>query len=603
MTTTKFIKNAISCLLIVFLLSGCAGKKEKGLKTIQGDPETMYKQGLVSFNKKLFKDALEKFEQLKSNFPDSPPYTVWAELKVADCHYSLKEYVEAAAGYEEFRKIHPTYEEIPYVQFQIGMSYFSQVTTSDRDQTFTRKALANFEYLVANYPPNLFTEKAKDKIGLCKKHLGEHEFHIGNYYYRQEKYQAAVSRFEQLIEKFPKWLDEDKTLLYLGKSYIELNQEAKAKETLVRLVNDYPGSPYSKEARIILSKGLKAKKTSRKAVEAKKAKGKMPEPEPEGLVMVKYEEEGRRAISLKEEKVSLPDDSEAAKPIPSQEEVKKDEPPSASTPAEEERAKAAPEADVGEKATTPETTPSMEEEQSKAAPEPEKGEEKAESQPSPPAVKEDAKSGNPTPSFEDIKIALVPQKEASDSPSLPKAETRVDKPGGEEKMASLPGILALPTEKAKPQKEAPAGPSQESKIGDAAQPIDILSDSVEAYSKDNLILFKGNVTARQKDMVIYADSLEAVIIQDGKGIERVVAGGNVKIQQGLRVANCQKAIFYNLDKKVVLTGDPKVSEGDNIVSGDEIVFDIDQNRIEVKGGTGGRGKVRIHPKEETEKKE
>ena len=109
--------------------------------------------------------------------------------------------------------------------------------------------------------------------------------------------------------------------------------------------------------------------------------------------------------------------------------------------------------------------------------------------------------------------------------------------------------------------------------------------------------------ARQKDMVIYADSLEAVIIEDGKGIEKVIAGGNVKIQQGLRVANCQKAIFYNLDKKVVLTGDPRVWEGDDIVSGEEIVFDIERNRIEVKGGAAGRGKVRIYPKEETEKKE
>ena len=69
------------------------------------------------------------------------------------------------------------------------------------------------------------------------------------------------------------------------------------------------------------------------------------------------------------------------------------------------------------------------------------------------------------------------------------------------------------------------------------------------------------------------------------------------------MANCQKAIFYNLDKRIVLTGDPKVWEGDNIVSGEEIIFDIEQNRIEVKGGTSGRGKIRIYPQEETEKKE
>jgi lipopolysaccharide export system protein LptA len=141
------------------------------------------------------------------------------------------------------------------------------------------------------------------------------------------------------------------------------------------------------------------------------------------------------------------------------------------------------------------------------------------------------------------------------------------------------------------------------RLTDTAHPIDISSDSVETLTKENLILFKGNVMARQRDIVIYADSLEAVVINDGKGIEKVIAAGNVKIQQGLRVANCQKAIFYNLDKKVVLTGEPKVWEGDNSVSGEEIVFDIEQNRIEVKGGAASRGKVRIYPREETEKKE
>jgi lipopolysaccharide export system protein LptA len=138
-------------------------------------------------------------------------------------------------------------------------------------------------------------------------------------------------------------------------------------------------------------------------------------------------------------------------------------------------------------------------------------------------------------------------------------------------------------------------------LGDTGEPIDITSDRVETFSKENLIVFRGNVMARQKDMVIYSDSLEALVFEDGKGIEKVVAGGNVKIQQGLRVANCQKAVFYNRDQRVVLTGDPKVWEGDNLVSGEEIIFDIAKNRIEVKGGPGGRGKVRVLPGGEFEK--
>ncbi|OGP90159.1 MAG: lipopolysaccharide transport periplasmic protein LptA [Deltaproteobacteria bacterium RBG_16_48_10] len=581
MKKTGFIQKAIFGLLLILLLFGCAGKKEKGLKTIQGDPEVLYKQNLVLFNKKEYKAALEKFEQLKSSFPDSPPYTLWAELKIADCHFFLRQYVEAAAAYEEFRKIHPTYEEVTYVQFQIGMSYFNQMTTFDRDQTFTKKALASFEYLVANYSLNLFTEKAKDKIGICKRQLADHEFYIGDFYYRQEKFQAAVSRFEGLLEKFPRWLDEDKTLLYIGKSYIGLNQEERAKETLKRLVNDYPRSPYTKEAKTILSKGLKVKKASRKAIEVKKGKGKKSEPESEGLILVKYEEEGKRAVSLKEKTPT----------------------PLTSTPMEEERPKAIPETQKGEKAPAAPATVPMEEEEKKTTPEPKQVEEKTELLPSFSPEEERAKSVPPAPS-EDLKIALIPVEESSKSLSLPKAEPkREGKSEGKKQKVSLPDILAPSIEREKPPKETQKAPPQEAKIIDAAQPIDIVSDSVETYTKENLILFKGNVMARQKDIVIYADSLEAVIIEDGKGIERVVAGGNVKVQQGIRVANCERAVFYNLEKKVVLTGDPKIREGDNIVSGEEIVFDIDRDRIEVKGGTSDRGKVKIYPKEETEKKE
>jgi lipopolysaccharide export system protein LptA len=155
-------------------------------------------------------------------------------------------------------------------------------------------------------------------------------------------------------------------------------------------------------------------------------------------------------------------------------------------------------------------------------------------------------------------------------------------------------------EKEKPEKEAPREPGQTNLV-DTGQPIDITSDKVETYSKENLIVFKGNVMAQQKDMVIHADSLDAIIFEGGKGIEKVIAGGNVKIQQGLRVASCDKAIFYNIDQKVVLTGDPKVWEGDDLVTGDEIIFDIEKNQMEVKGGSSGRGKAKIFPGGEFEK--
>jgi lipopolysaccharide export system protein LptA len=204
----------------------------------------------------------------------------------------------------------------------------------------------------------------------------------------------------------------------------------------------------------------------------------------------------------------------------------------------------------------------------------------------------EAKKSEPVPTREAAKEDRIPP-----SSSSLKAASKVEvKPIEEKRISALPSSPTASKENEKVKKATPPE-DKESKVVDKSQPIDITSDKVEAYWKENLIIFRGNVIARQKDMVIYADSLEAVTIEEGKGIDRVTAGGNVKIQQGLRVANCQKAIFYNIDQKVVLTGDPKISEGENIVSGDEIIVDIDKNRVEVKGGSSGRGKATIQPGE------
>ncbi len=508
-----FLKWLVLVPITASLLFGCGGKG-KDLKRIEGDPEILYKQGLARFNKRDYSEARKKFEELKSSFPDSPPYTVWAELKVGDCHFLKKEYVEAIAAYEEFKKIHPTHEEIPYVQFQIGMSYFNQMLTLDRDQTTTKKALSSFEYLIANYPPSLFTEKAMEKVSICKKRLADHEFYVGNFYYKHGKFEAAASRFEGLLEKFSKAPEEDKTLYLLGKSYIKLDQWKKAEAAFRKIVTEYPKSPHYKEAKEIVDKDLKEMEVSHRKTEASNKEDARAATEADKIPLVKFEEERKQPLSLKEEK----------------------------------------KLDVR---------------------------------------KEDERSTSPAVTGEPVKAI---------SPPLPSAgiASNVEvKPDEEKRAGPFPSGAATSREEEKVKKKV-LPEKNEAKLADSvdrSQPIDITSDKVEAYWKENLVIFKGNVVARQKEIVIYADSLEVVTNEDGKGIERVIAGGNVKIQQGLRVARCQKAVFYNLDQKLVLTGDPQVSEGENIVLGDEIIFDIDKNRIEVKGGPSGRGKVKVQPGE------
>ena len=236
-------------LVVILSLSGCAAKKRK--RSPGGGSEKLYAKALSLFNRGKYQAALEFFEDVKNYYPGSPE-SLRAETRMADCHFFLLEYEEAIAIYEEFRKLHPYHEDIPYILFQIGEAHFKQITSSDRDQTPARRALSNFQYLVENYPPSIFKEAAEARIPICRQSLAEHEFLVGKYYYDKGKYRGAVMRFENLVRDYPDTGLAPKALFYMGKALMELSLSDEARAAFLEITRQYPDSEYASKASSIL---------------------------------------------------------------------------------------------------------------------------------------------------------------------------------------------------------------------------------------------------------------------------------------------------------------------------------------------------------------
>jgi outer membrane protein assembly factor BamD len=245
METMFRMKTIAIIVTTVLIMAGCAAKKKKA--TYGGGPDKLYAKGLARFNGEKHQSALEIFKDVKNYYPESPE-AVRAEIRTADCHFFLAEYEEAIAIYEEFRKLHPYHEDIPYVLFQIGQAHFKQMRTPDRDQTPVREALSNFQYLVENYPSSIFTTMAAEKIPLCRLSLAEHEFLVGTFYYKRERFQGAASRFEAFLQEYADVELAPKALFYLGMSYLNLFLHDKADEVFLNLARDYPDSEYASRA-------------------------------------------------------------------------------------------------------------------------------------------------------------------------------------------------------------------------------------------------------------------------------------------------------------------------------------------------------------------
>jgi len=182
--------------LLVF--SSCAWLEPKEEKSIQD----LATSGMNEFKKENYKTSIEYFEKLKDWYPFSK-YAILAELKIADSYYKLKEYDEAISAYEEFVNLHPRNEATCYVIYQIGLCYFEQIDTVDRDQTTAQKALDTFKKLIKQFPENAYANRARVNLKKCLKSLAGHEFYVGSFYYKNKHYKAALSRFEAVLTNYP----------------------------------------------------------------------------------------------------------------------------------------------------------------------------------------------------------------------------------------------------------------------------------------------------------------------------------------------------------------------------------------------------------------
>jgi lipopolysaccharide export system protein LptA len=129
-----------------------------------------------------------------------------------------------------------------------------------------------------------------------------------------------------------------------------------------------------------------------------------------------------------------------------------------------------------------------------------------------------------------------------------------------------------------------------------AEPIDITADRLEADDTARTARFIGQVVARQADVTLYAREMVVFLPAQGEEIDRIEATGDVRIVQGERVATGQKALFRNRQGEIHLTGSPKVHQGNDMITGEEIIVYLNEERSVVKGGDSSRVKAIFHPK-------
>ncbi len=115
------------------------------------------------------------------------------------------------------------------------------------------------------------------------------------------------------------------------------------------------------------------------------------------------------------------------------------------------------------------------------------------------------------------------------------------------------------------------------------KPLVITSETLTADNKKNTVIFEGSVVAKSEDIVIYADKME-VSYNNSKGeITNIHAYGNVRVQNEERVIFSNAATYFGQEEKIIFNGEPKAVDGENVITGTQIIYFIKDERTIVKG--------------------
>lgn len=127
-------------------------------------------------------------------------------------------------------------------------------------------------------------------------------------------------------------------------------------------------------------------------------------------------------------------------------------------------------------------------------------------------------------------------------------------------------------------------------------PITIKSNEMTADNRGKTAVFTGKVVAKQGDITIYTDKITINYGNNKKDVEKIEADGDVRIVHESRIGLAAHAVYDSREGRITLTGNPKIMQGADTLTGNTITYFIDEDRsVVTSDGPKQRVEVTIHP--------
>ena len=241
-------------LAVLVSLAGCASTSDVTSALNPDPPTKMYADADALLAKGKFDDAAKKFEDLDRDHPYAPEARR-AMVMAAYAYYKGGKLPEAVASARRYTTMHPGTKEAALAHHIIAQSHFEEMRGPNRDQSETRKALAELKTLKTRYPDSPYAKEADNKIKITEDNLAASEMEVGRYYLKRKQYVAAINRFKTVVAEYQTTAHVEEALMRLTEAYMALGIANEAQTAAAVLGHNFPDSKWYKDAYALLQGG------------------------------------------------------------------------------------------------------------------------------------------------------------------------------------------------------------------------------------------------------------------------------------------------------------------------------------------------------------
>lgn len=229
-------------LFVLVILWGCSGKVDTTLFS----PDEHFQYALSLYEEGEYQASIKELQSILLQYPGSPVNDD-AQFYLSKAYFDREQYLLSVYEFAKLLRDIPTSPFVSESQFLLAEAYYRLSPPFALDQSYTNKAIEEFQAFIDFFPTDEKVEDAENKIRELNTKLAKKEFNSGVIYEKMEYYNAASRYYGIVVDKYH---DTEYAPMALYKKIniaVDKNKKAEALSDIALFFSRYPDNQYSAE--------------------------------------------------------------------------------------------------------------------------------------------------------------------------------------------------------------------------------------------------------------------------------------------------------------------------------------------------------------------